>query len=98
MFCSDNTNESLIVFKIANQPSPEFEQDIFTGNSSDYESLHTWGTRNCLMSTSEITFDNVIDMKREIDSLVLFYNPDDLEPIKQFKDIIKKDLGEWSRM
>ncbi|CAI6368323.1 unnamed protein product [Macrosiphum euphorbiae] len=93
---SDNQNESLIIFKISNQPSPEFEQEIFSGDSSDYESLYAWGTKSCLQSTSEITFDNAMEL--EIDqhiSFILFYNPDDLKPVKQFKDIIKRDLEEW---
>ncbi|XP_016656180.1 endoplasmic reticulum resident protein 44-like isoform X2 [Acyrthosiphon pisum] len=93
---SGNQNESLIIFKISDQPSPEFEQEIFSGDSSDYESLYAWGTKSCLQSTSEITFDNAMEL--DIDqniSLILFYNPDDLKPVRQFKDIIKTDLEEW---
>ncbi|XP_060881189.1 endoplasmic reticulum resident protein 44-like isoform X2 [Metopolophium dirhodum] len=98
-FCtmySDNQNESLIIFKISNQPSPEFEQEIFSGDSSDYESLYNWGEKNILYSTSEITFDNAEEMlKDRPPSLILFYNPDDLKPVKRFKDNIKTVLKEY---
>jgi len=84
---------------MSNQPAPEFEQEIFSGDSSDYESLYAWGTKRCLQSTSEITFDNAAEL--EIDqniSLILFYDPDDLKSVRQFKDIIKTDLEEWRGM
>jgi len=31
MYADGNQNESLIIFNMSNQPSPEFEQDIFSG-------------------------------------------------------------------
>ncbi|XP_008179161.1 endoplasmic reticulum resident protein 44 isoform X2 [Acyrthosiphon pisum] len=98
-FCttfSDNHNESLIIFKISNQPSPEFEQEIFSGDSSDYESLYNWGEKNILYSTSEITFDNAESIQKDRPlSLILFYNPDDLKPVKRFKDNITTVLKEY---
>ncbi|CAI6368263.1 unnamed protein product [Macrosiphum euphorbiae] len=98
-FCtmySDNQNKSLIIFKISNQPSPEFEQEIFSDDSSDYESLYDWGEKHSLYSTSEITFDNAEEMLKDRPlSLILFYNPDDLKPVKRFKDNIKRVLKEY---
>jgi len=93
---SDDQNESLITFKISNQPSPEFEQEIFSGDSSDYDSFYNWGEKKILHSTSEITFDNAEEIQKDRQlSLILFYNPNDLKPVKRFKDNIKMGFNEY---
>ncbi|XP_022171519.1 endoplasmic reticulum resident protein 44-like [Myzus persicae] len=91
-------NKSLIIFKISNQPSPEFEQEIFRGDSLDFEQFYDWVNKNVLYSTSEITFDNAEEIQKDRQIyLILFYNPDDLKPVKRFKDKIKTDLKEYCK-
>jgi len=97
MYHDRDHNKSVIIFKISNQPSPaEFEQETFKGNSLDFGSLYNWANGNLLYSTSEITFDNSEEIQKDRPiSIILFYNPDDLEPVKRFKDNIRTDLKEY---
>lgn len=99
MYPNYKHNKPLIIFRLPNQPSPKFEQEIFKGNSSNYESLNIWATKNCLLSTFEITFENANEIRKGyLPYLVLFYKPEDLGPVEQFKKIVKTDLEEWRSM
>jgi len=98
MYPDRDHNKPLITFKISNQPFTEFEQDIFKSNSLDFESLYNWANENVSYSTSEIKFDNSEEIQKDHPiSLIMFYNPDDLEPVKRFKDIVKTDLKDYCR-
>lgn len=90
-------NETIIVFR-PDPSSPESEHQTFKGNPSDYDSLNIWATDNCLPLVREITFENAEEITEEgLPFLLFFYNPDDLESVKLFKDIVSTHLIQEKR-
>jgi len=78
--------------------SPESEYQTFKGNSSDYDSLNIWATDNCLPLVREITFENAEEITEEgLPFLLFFYNPDNLDTVKVFKDIVGTHLLQEKR-
>lgn len=89
--------ESIIEFR-PDRASPKSEHHTFKGNPSDYDSLNIWATDNCLPLVREITFENAEEITEEgLPFLLFFYNRDDLEAVKLFKEIVGTHLAHEKR-
>jgi len=85
-------NETIIVFR-PDRAFPESEHHTFKGSTSDYDALNIWATDNCLPLVREITFENAEEITEEgLPFLLFFYNPEDIESVKLFKDIVSMHL------
>lgn len=90
-------NETIIVFR-PDRASPESEHQTFKGKISDYDSLNIWATDNCLPLVREITFENAEEITEEgLPFLLFFYDPEDVESVKLFKDIVGTHLIQEKR-
>lgn len=59
----------------------------------DYDELNVWIQDKCVPLVREITFENAEELTEEgLPFLILFYNPDSLDVIKDFKSIVETQL------
>lgn len=67
--------------------------ETFTGNINSFEELNIWVQQKCVPLVREITFENAEELTEEgIPFLILFYNPDNLDVIKDYKAIVDSQL------
>ena len=63
-----------------------------------YDELSIWSTDKCTPLVREITFENAEELTEEgLPFLILFHAPEDNESIKQFSEIVQRDLMEDKR-
>jgi len=76
------------------------EDEAFTGNLLNYDDFLAWAQEKCNPMVREITFENAEELTEEgLPFLILFHNPDDTESIKEYNDLVKKELlGERSQI
>lgn len=74
--------------------------ETFTGNINSFDELNIWVQEKCVPLVREITFENAEELTEEgLPFLILFYNPDHLDVIKDFKAIVESQLiGEKQRI
>ena len=76
------------------------EDEAFTGNILNYEEVHEFASEKCNPLVKEITFENAEELTEEgLPFVILFHNPDDTESVKEWNDLVKKELlGERSQV
>lgn len=76
------------------------EDEAFNGNLLNYEELHEFASEKCNPLVKEITFENAEELTEEgLPFVILFHNPDDTESVKEWNDLVKKELlGERSQV
>ena len=63
-----------------------------------YDELNAWAGDKCTPLVREITFENAEELTEEgLPFLILFHAPDDNESIKQYSDIVQRELMEDKR-
>lgn len=76
------------------------DDEAFNGNILNYEELHEFASEKCNPLVKEITFENAEELTEEgLPFVILFHNPDDTESVKEWNDLVKKELlGERSQV
>jgi len=76
------------------------EDEAFTGNLLDYDAFFSWASEKCNPLVREITFENAEELTEEgLPFLILFHDPKDTDSIKEFSDLVKRELlGERSQV
>jgi len=81
---------------VAFRPSKSHSNDddeAFTGNLKSSKELESWIQEKCNPLVREITFENAEELTEEgIPFLILFHSPDDTESIKEYNDLVKREL------
>ncbi|KAH8248677.1 hypothetical protein KR032_002055, partial [Drosophila birchii] len=69
--------------------------ETFEGNASNYDELEPWILERCVPLVREIDFHSVEEVIEEgLPILLLFYNPDDILSLKDFKSIVQMQLAD----
>lgn len=69
------------------------EDMLFMGTLGNFELLHTWSLDKCVPLVREITFENGEELTEEgIPFLILFHHPDDVDTVRQYNEIISREL------
>ncbi|XP_017869478.1 PREDICTED: endoplasmic reticulum resident protein 44 [Drosophila arizonae] len=67
--------------------------ETYTGSLSNFDELKVWIQEKCVPLVREITFETAEELTEEgLPFLILFYKPDDLNSIKDYKAIIEQQL------
>lgn len=67
--------------------------ETFRGNVNNFDELNIWVQEKCVPLVREITFENAEELTEEgLPFLILFFNPDNLEPVKDYKAIVETQL------
>ncbi|KAH8397745.1 hypothetical protein KR222_000323, partial [Zaprionus bogoriensis] len=67
--------------------------ETYTGSLSNFDELKVWIQEKCVPLVREITFESAEELTEEgLPFLILFYRPDDLNAIKDYKSIIEQQL------
>jgi len=76
------------------------DDEAFTGNLLNYDEFHAWASEKCNPLVREITFENAEELTEEgLPFLILFHDPSDTDSIKEYNDLVKKELmGERSQI
>jgi len=83
---------SIVAFRPPKARSSETDES-FTGDMKNYDELNAWTTGKCVPLVREITFENAEELTEEgLPFLILFYQSDDDSSIKQFSDVISREL------
>ncbi|KAJ8676476.1 hypothetical protein QAD02_012263 [Eretmocerus hayati] len=84
--------ESIIVFRPDKALSNEVDE-TYRGSLTNYDELNIWAQERCIPLVREITFENAEELTEEgLPFLILFYDPKYPEVIKEYKDVVIKDL------
>jgi len=85
---------SIVAFR-PNKARSNEDDETFTGQLKNYDSLSKWAAEKCTPLVREITFENAEELTEEgLPFLILFHAPDDNESIKRFNDIVQRELME----
>ncbi|CAG0892653.1 unnamed protein product [Cyprideis torosa] len=69
------------------------KDEMFTGDYLSFDQMLSWSQEKCIPIVREITFENAEELTEEgLPFLILFYDPDDLSPIKTFAEVIQREL------
>jgi len=69
------------------------DDDAFTGNLQVYDELSVWVQDKCSPLVREITFENAEELTEEgLPFLILFHSPEDTKSIKEYTDLVAKEL------
>jgi len=76
------------------------EDEAYTGDLRNAENLENWAQEKCHPIVREITFENAEELTEEgLPFLILFHHPDDTDSVKEFNDLVKRELlGERSQV
>ncbi len=84
--------QPIVVFR-PDHSTPETEHETYNGSLTLYDELNIWITDKCVPLVREITFENAEELTEEgLPFLILFHKPDDVETVKQFKEIVMQEL------
>ena len=90
-------SQSIVAFR-PNKARSNEDDETFTGNLKSYDELNAWAVDKCSPLVREITFENAEELTEEgLPFLILFHAPDDNESIKQYSDIVQRELMEDKR-
>merc|ERR1712141_875052 len=85
-------SQSIVAFR-PNKARSNEDDETFTGNLAAYDEINAWAASKCTPLVREITFENAEELTEEgLPFLILFHAPDDNESIKQYTDIVQKEL------
>lgn len=91
------TGTPIIVFRPDVALSHE-NDETYTGSLSNFDELKIWIQEKCVPLVREITFESAEELTEEgLPFLILFYKPDDLNAIKDYKAIIEQQLLDEKR-
>ena len=89
--------QSIIAFR-PNKARSNDDDETFTGNMKSYDELSAWASDKCTPLVREITFENAEELTEEgLPFLILFHDPEDNESIKQYSDVVQRELLEDKR-
>ncbi|XP_791945.2 endoplasmic reticulum resident protein 44 [Strongylocentrotus purpuratus] len=76
------------------RPPRSIDQDmLFMGSMTNVELLRAWSTDKCIPLVREITFENGEELTEEgLPFLILFHKPEDTEVVRQYNDMILREL------
>ncbi|XP_071867929.1 endoplasmic reticulum protein 44 [Bombus fervidus] len=84
--------EPIIVFRSDKALSND-EDETYNGSLNNFDELNVWAHQKCVPLVREITFENAEELTEEaLPFLILFHDPDDVESVKMFKDVVMKTL------
>lgn len=87
-----STGTPIILFRPDVALSHE-NDETFTGNLMSFDELNIWTQEKCVPLVREITFENAEELTEEgLPFLILFYHPDQLDIIKDYKAIVESQL------
>jgi len=67
--------------------------ETYRGSLSVFDELNIWVQEKCVPLVREITFENAEELTEEgLPFLILFFNPDDVNPVKDYKAIVETQL------
>lgn len=70
------------------------EQLAYEGDVSNEAALEEWIREHCIPLVREITFENGEELTEEgLPFCILFYNPEDLAPVKKFTQLVREQLS-----
>jgi len=82
----------IVAFRTNKARSNE-DDEAFTGNLDVYDELSAWTVDKCSPLVREITFENAEELTEEgLPFLILFHAPDDNESIKEYNDLVTREL------
>ena len=74
---------------------PSANDLVFPGSLMNFNQLFEWVQTQCIPLVREITFDNAEQLTEDrIPFMILFYKPGDTESIRQYTEIVKRELRE----
>lgn len=92
-----NAGTPIIVFRPDVALSHE-NDETYTGSLTNFDELKVWIQEKCVPLVREITFESAEELTEEgLPFLILFYRPDDLNAIKDYKAIIEQQLLDEKR-
>jgi len=69
------------------------DDEAFTGNLINVQEFESWVQEKCNPLVREITFENAEELTEEgLPFLILFHNPDDTDSIKEYNELVKREL------
>lgn len=72
---------------------PSSNDLIYPGSLTNFNQLYDWVQNQCIPLVREITFDNAEQLTEDrIPFMILFYKPGDTESIRQYTEVIKREL------
>merc|ERR1712055_1112241 len=84
--------QNIVAFRPNKARDTERDQ-TFTGSLADFDQFNTWAVEKCSPMVREITFENAEELTEEgLPFLILFHAPDDNESIKEYNDLVAKEL------
>jgi len=87
-------SQDIVAFR-PNKARSNEEDETFTGNLAVYDEINAWAASKCTPLVREITFENAEELTEEgLPFLILFHAPEDNESIKQYSDLVSKELME----
>jgi len=85
-------NTDIVAFR-PNKARSNEDDEAFQGNLGLYDEFHAWTVDKCSPLVREITFENAEELTEEgLPFLILFHAPDDNESIKEYNDLVAKEL------
>jgi endoplasmic reticulum resident protein 44 len=92
-------SHDIVAFRPAKERSND-EDEAYTGELRNYDTFLAWVQEKCNPLVREITFENAEELTEEgLPFLILFHNPDDTESVREFNDLVKRELlGERSQV
>ena len=85
-------DQPIVVFRPDKARSNE-DDETFTGNMKVFDELNVWISEKCVPLVREITFENAEELTEEgLPFLILFHHPDDNESVRQFNDVVLREL------
>ncbi|KAK0171189.1 hypothetical protein PV328_008942 [Microctonus aethiopoides] len=90
-------NQPTIIFTPDTATQLSDHRETYKGCIKNYDELNLWAHKKCMVR--ELTLENYAELRkdRRSDLVVLFYNPSNTAIIKDFKNIIGKDLMDQKR-
>lgn len=81
-----------MVFRTDRKTSTE-PDETFKGSLLSFDELYKWAQEKCIPLVREITFENAEELTEEgLPFLILFHHPTDTESVKQYKEVIMREL------
>jgi len=84
--------QNIVAFRPSKALDSESDQ-TFTGSLADHEQFSAWAVEKCSPLVREITFENAEELTEEgLPFLILFHGPDDTESIKEYNELVSREL------
>ena len=85
-------SHDIVAFRPAKARSND-DDEAYTGDLRNYDAFLVWVQEKCNPLVREITFENAEELTEEgLPFLILFHHPDDLESVREYGDLVKREL------